>query len=160
MVFSGEYVGNHYEILLIPRFWSYEVIEAKMSGSVWNPFSQNTFFMQDYEGFYDRKNYANDVTGGYYSPRLAVAEYLTKVKKQASVLVLREARPEYNAPLGVGILRETTRAAFKEVPRKFNTLNEAFENIKTHLILPIGLFKEKSQLLKELSQKTLIDFTR
>jgi len=26
LVFSGEYVGNHYEIILLPRYWSFEVI--------------------------------------------------------------------------------------------------------------------------------------
>ncbi len=158
LVFSGEYVGNHYEIILIPRFWSYEVIEAKISGSVWNPFSQNNLFMQDYEGFFDRKDYAEEVAGGYYSPRLAVAEYLTRVKKQASCLVLRESRPEYNAPLGVGILRETTRAAFKKSPRKFDTLNNALKDIQTRLTLPISSFVGKSKLIKELEQKTLGEY--
>jgi len=160
LVFSDEYLGNHYEILLIPRFWSYEVIEAKIPGSIWNISGSKTYVMQDYEGFYDRKDYAEEVAGGYYSPRLAISEYLTKIRRQASVLVLREVKPTYTAPLGVGILRETVRSAFRKIPRKFNTLKEAFEDIKTYLTLPIELFIDRSQLLKELSQKTLIDFTR
>lgn len=158
LVFSGEYVGNHYEILLIPRFWSYEVIEAKMSGSVWNSFSPQTFFMQDYEGFYDRKDYADEVAGGYYSPRLAVAEYLTRIRRQASCIVLRECRPEYYAPLGVGILRETTRSAFNKNPKKFNTLNESLNEIQKRLSIPLKLFTERSQLIKELGQKTLKEY--
>ncbi len=160
LVFSDEYLGNHYEILLAPRFWSYEVIEAKIPGSIWNISGDTIHMMQDYEGFYDRKNYAEEVAGGYYSPRVAVAEYLTKIKRQASVLVLRECKPEYNAPLGVGILRETVRSAFRKSPRKFNTLKEAFENIKTRLTLSLELFTNNSRLLKELNQKTLIDFAR
>ena len=49
--------------------------------------------------------------------------YLEKIKKQCSCLVLREARPEYWAPLGVGILREASRKAFQETPEIFNSIN-------------------------------------
>jgi len=158
LVFSDEYLGNHYEILLIPRFWSFEVIEAKVPGSIWNLFSDRIMVMQDYEGFYNRKDYAEEVGGGYYSPRLAVAEYLTKIRRQASVLILRECKPSYTAPLGVGILRETVRSALRKKPKKFETLKEAFSNIKTRLSLPMDLFIRKSKLLKELEQTTLSKF--
>ncbi len=159
-VFSGEYVGNHYEILLIPRQWSFEVIEAKLSGSCWNQTQQEAFIMKDYETIYNRKDYASEVTGAYYVNRLAVAEYLTKIKRQASVLFLREAREEYWAPLGVGILREVSRAAFTKVPKKFNTLQEAFQDIQSRLKLPITKFIEQSQLLKDYNeQKTLLNFS-
>ena len=159
-VFSDEYLGNHYEILFIPRFWSFEVLEAKTPGSIWNISGTETYLMQDYEGFYDRKDYAESVTGGYYSPRLAVAEYLNQKRRQASVLVLREVKPTYNAPCGVGILRETTRAAFKKPSRNFNTLKEALDDMQTRFTVPIRIFTERSQLLKELEQKTLSAFLR
>ena len=41
MVFSDEYLGNHYEILLLPRSWSFEVIEAKAN--------MDPHFWHDYE---------------------------------------------------------------------------------------------------------------
>jgi len=158
-VFTGEYIGNHYEILLIPRQWSFEVIEAKLSGSCWNQKSQEAFLMHNYESFYPRKNYASQVAGAYYVNRLAITEYLTKIRRQASVLFLREAREEYWAPLGVGILREVSRAAFTKKPSKFKNMNDAIKNIKTRLKLPIEQFLVRSQLLKELSeQKTLFNF--
>jgi DNA repair protein NreA len=150
LVFSGEYVGNHYEILLMPRYWSYEIIEAS--------WTKGLKFWQDYETFFKRKKYASDVTGGYYSPRVAVSEYLEKNKKQASVLIFRESRPEYYAPLGVGILRETTRSAMKKTPNKFGTLQESLKDMQTRLHLPINRFIQRSQLLKDLQQTTLSQF--
>lgn len=153
-VFSGEYVGNHYEFLLLPDKFSFEVIEAKMSGSVWNPFSQNNLFMQDYEGFSGRKAYADNVTGAYYSNRLALCEWLERVRRQASCLVLREARPEYYAPLGVGILREASRQAFKEKPEIHQDLSSAFQSMQQRMRLPVQLFKEKSELLKNYRKQT------
>lgn len=154
LVFHGDYVGNYYEFLLLPDKFSFEVIEAKMSGSVWNPFSKSTVLMQDYEGFSGRKTYASNVTGAYYSNRLALCEYLERVQRQASCLVMRECRPEYYAPLGTGILREASRAAFSNKPEKFNTLEEAFLRIQGRMKLPISLFRNKSQLLKEHGKQT------
>ena len=154
LVFTSEYVGNHYEFLLLPDKFSFEVIEAKIPGSVWNPFSQNNLFMQDYEQFNGRKTYASNVTGAYYSNRLALTEYLTSIKRQASCLVLREARPEYYAPLGVGILREASRAAFQSQPEKHETLESAFNSMQQRMKLPINLFRDKSELLKNYKKQT------
>jgi len=154
-LFNAEYLGNHYEILFLPAAFSFEVIEAKMSGSVWNP-SDDLCIMQDYENWYGRKDYAENVTGGYYAVRLPVSEYLTKIKKQASVLVMRECRPEYWAPCGVGILRECTRSAFQKSPEKFSTLNEALNSAQKRMRLPSAEFTKRSQLLKEFNtQKRL-----
>jgi hypothetical protein len=159
LVFTSEYLGNHYEIILLPDKFSFEVIEAKMHGSVWNPFSSETIFMKDYEGFFGRKNYASNVTGAYYANRLALCEYFDKIKRQASCLVMREARPEYYAPMGVGILREASRQAFKNLPEKFSSLKEAIEKIKTRMKIPPDEFINRSILLKKHGkQKRLTDF--
>ena len=157
MLFAGEYVGNHYEFLLLPDKFSFEVIEAKMSGSVWNPFSQDTVVMQDYEGFTGRKTYADNVTGAYYSNRLGLCEYLDKIKRQASCLVMRECRPEYYAPLGVGILREITRDAFSKAPEKFNTIEEALIHAQKRMRLPISMFKGRSWILRNYGKQTRLN---
>ena len=65
---------------MIPEVFSYEVIEAKIPGSVWNP-GEYLSFMQDYESWYGRKDYAEEVAGGYYAVRLPVAEFLIKEVK-------------------------------------------------------------------------------
>jgi hypothetical protein len=108
-----------------------------------------SYVWKDYESFFSRKKYAFSVTGAYYANRLALCEYLEKIKRQASCLVIREIRPEYNVPLGVGILRQASRQAFKEKPKIFDTIKQALENIQTRLKQPITNYTQESKLLKE-----------
>jgi len=127
-----------------------------MPGSLWNQMS-GISLAQDFERFSGRKKYADNVTGAYYTMRLALCEYLEKIKRQAYCIVFREERPEYYAPLGVGILRQLAREAFSRPPEKFNTINEALNQSKTRLKLPIEFFTEKSILLKEYRQQTRLN---
>lgn len=144
-VFSAEYLGNHYEFLLLPDKYSFEVIEISMKNmGVWN----------DYETFFPRKKYADSVTGAYYANRLAIVEYLERIKRQASCLVIREIRPEYSAPCGVGILRETSREAFQQKPNVFPTLKEAIADIQTRLKLHVENFTKRSWLLNNYGKQT------
>lgn len=151
-LFHGYYVGNHYEILLLPDKFSFEVIEAFFTGSAWN-MSQKTLFTHDFERFFKRKKYAKNVVGAYYAVRLAISEYLEKIKRQAYCIVFREERPEYNAPLGVGILRQLARKALTEKYETFPTIKEALNQAQTRLKLNIKDFTEKSILLKEYGQQ-------
>lgn len=100
---------------------------------------------------------AENVTGAYYTARLSLAEYLEKINKQAACLVMREERPEYYAPLGVGILRELGRDAFSKAPERFETIQDALERAQTRLKLPIRVFKEKSWLLKNYGRQTRLN---
>lgn len=139
-VFSGEYVGNHYEILLLPDKFSFEVIEiSHLNNGVW----------QDYESFFGRKTYAESVTGAYYSNRLALTEHFLKIKRQASCIFFREIKPEYNAPLGVGILRELSRNCLQKKPETFQKLSEALNYIENKIQIPFSTYKEKSIILRE-----------
>jgi hypothetical protein len=149
-VFNAEYIGNHYEFILLPDKYSFEVIElALQSGGIWH----------DFETFFPRKKYADNVTGAYYANRLALCEYLEKIKRQAQCIVMREVRPEYYAPLGVGILRETSRAAFQQPPERFPSLQDALQSIQSRLKQPISNYTNQSVLLKTFSkQKRLTDF--
>lgn len=144
-IFYSEYLGNHYEFLLIPSTWEFEVIELALKNfNTWH----------DYESFFPRKKYADSVTGAYYANRLAVTEHLERIKKQASVVTFREIRPEYYAPLGVGILRETSREAFSRQPKKFHSLNEALQDIQSRIRAPLKYFKEKSIILNNSTKQT------
>jgi len=144
-LFSEEYLGNHYEFLLLPDKYSFEVIEIAL---------RNMKVWQDYESFFPRKKYADSVVGGYYAVRLALTEHLEKIKRQAQCLVIREIRPQYYAPCGVGILRETARTAFKNKSEKFPTLKEALEKIQSRLKQPIENYTNKSWLLKNYGIQT------
>jgi len=147
-LFHDEYNGNHYEFLLLPGNFSFEVIEAEAPGNVWNP-SDKLEFTQDYESFFGRKEYARNVTGAYYANRLSVCEFFEKIKKQAQVIVMREIREEYYAPLGVGILRELVRRAFSHTPEKPSTIEEAFYFISSRMKIPAEKFKSISITLKD-----------
>mgnify|MGYP001578485567 CR=1 FL=1 len=151
LVFHDEYLGNHYEILLMPRQFSFEVIEAKYNQNL-----SMVDFWQDYESHDKRKTYAASVTGAYYSNKLSIAEHLERIKRQASVLILREVR-DYQMPCGVGVLREVTRSAMNKKPCVFNDLKSAVEDMKTRLKMPINMFLGKSDLLKEMREQVTLN---
>lgn len=149
-LFHSEYVGNHYEFLLLPDKFSFEVIEHSLKGGG---------FWHDYESFFARKTYADDVTGAYYVNRLALTEYLMRIHRQASCIVFREVRPEYYAPLGVGILRQISRDAFAHQPETFNTPEDAFQQIQSRIRSSLQLFRDKSIILNNYGkQKRLNQF--
>lgn len=155
-VFHNEYLGNHYEILMIPQYWSFEVIEAKLPGSCWNLFDNKPRFYADYEFYKGRSRYAEYVGGGYYAARIGVCEYLKKIKQQATVIVFREVKPEYFAPIGVWQCRENVRHAFLH-KESFTTLNEALNAIRKRLTLPLEMFLEHSTILNFLRMQRKLD---
>ena len=155
-LFSGNFVGNYIEALLLPGYFSFEALEAWIEGNV---YSEKTQITQDYEGFNGRKKYAFEVAGVYYAMRLPLTEHLTKIQRQATVFIFREIRPEYYAPLGVGIVRETTRRTFANQPKYFDTIEDALKDIQTRAILPMEQIREKSWVLKNYGkQKSLAQF--
>lgn len=150
-LFHYYYNGNNFELLLLPENFSFEVIEVSMPGNAWaqQQTGSNTkaHVMQDYEGFYGRKTYAENVVGAYYADRLAALEYLERIRRQATVLLFHEEREEYYAPLGVGIIRESLRNALKEQPEKPATIQAALEIIGKRAKYPVEMYKRKSWVL-------------
>jgi len=146
-VFHSEYLGNYYEFLVLPSKWEFEVIEISLKTfGAWH----------DYETFFPRKKYAESVTGAYYANRLALTEYLERIKRQGACIVFREVRPEYYAPLGVGILRQISRDAFASQPKIFNTIKEALADIQSRLKQPVTNYTEKSFILKNYGKQRKI----
>ncbi|TRO46762.1 hypothetical protein E2P60_04615 [Candidatus Bathyarchaeota archaeon] len=157
-VYESVYLDNVFEILMIPASWSYESMEAWYPGTVWNPHGRNTAIFSDWEGNDGRTTYAQ-IGGCYYSARLAVCERLIKERRQATVIVLREARPGYIMPIGVWQVRENVRNAMRNVPYKYNTLNEALSRVSSRLQIPLKRWIAQSALLKNaLFQKKITDF--
>ena len=156
-LYSGNFLGNYIEALILPGHFSFEAIEAWQSGSTYS--DHKTEFSQDHETFNGRKKYAFNVTGGYYAMRLPLTEHLLKIKRQATVLIFREIRPEYYAPLGVGIVRETAKRTFQSIPKHFDTIEQALQDISTRIQTPIEDIKEKSWILNNYNkQKSIFDF--
>jgi hypothetical protein len=159
-LFHHDYNGNHFEVLLLPGNWSFEVIEVSFPGSTWNEAVKKDYeiFMKDYESFFPRKKYAKNVVGAYYTDRLAVCEYLEKIKHQASVLVLHEELPEYYAPLGVGIIRESLRKMFSNPQsiEKPESLQQALIIMSMRLKASITRYKRLSWLLENYGKQKLL----
>jgi len=118
--FFGGHLGNYYVVLFFPEVWSYELFETYAGKSTWHD-SEEVTTMTDYEGYDGRKDYASNTVGGYYAARLAVLEYLKKVKRQSSVLLLRFITGEYYAPLGVWVVREAVRKTMANKPLVFDS---------------------------------------
>jgi DNA repair protein NreA len=158
-VYESIYMDNVFEILMIPAQWSYESMEAWYPGTVWNPAGKSVAIFSDYEGNGGRTTYAQ-IGGCYYSARLATCEQLVKEKRQATVIVLREARPGYIMPIGVWQVRENVRNAMRQKPFMFKSLAESLQFIGGRFEIPLGRWIRQSELLKRaLFQKTLTDFS-
>ncbi len=125
-VFSYEHFGNHFEVLLSPGNYFFQLIEIWRRKSFWSP--TQDWVGADSEDIRPKKGYSI-LGGGYYAARLPVLEYLQRIKRQASVLVVREIKPTYYAPLGVWVVEEGVRKALREKPVKFATKTEALEYI-------------------------------
>jgi hypothetical protein len=159
-VYEHTQLDNRWIILLIPREWCYELIEAWYPKTLWNPVSKETVMFSDYEFYDGRKDYA-EIGGCYYAARLATNELLNKERKQAGVVILREAHPGYIMPVGVWNVREAVRQAVKNRPNNFASLNEALEYISKKLEIPIKKWIENSNVLRDtLQQKRIIDFLK
>ena len=104
-VYESRYLDNIFEVLMLPQAWSYEAMEAWYPGTIWNPSGKSVMIYGDWEGFEGRTTYAS-IGGCYYAARLAVCELLEKERRQATVIVLREAHPGYIMPVGVWQVRE------------------------------------------------------
>ena len=157
-VYESLYLDNVFEILMIPDAWSYEAMEAWYPGTAWNPSGKDVVMFSDWEGFEGRTIYA-EIGGCYYAARLAVCNQLTKERRQATAIVLREARPGYIMPVGVWQVRENVRNAMRQKPYCFRTLNVALKWISTKFQIPMQEWIRRSELLKRaLFQKKITDF--
>jgi len=157
-VYESRYLDNVFEVLMIPREWSYEAIEAWYPGTVWNPNGKQVVMFGDWEGHEGRTTYA-EIGGCYYAARLAVCDLLVKERRQATVIVLREAHAGYIMPVGVWQVRENVRNAMRQKPLTFNTLNEALERIVSQFDIHLSSWIRESQLIRNaLFQKRITDF--
>lgn len=157
-VYESCYLDNRFEVLMLPREWSYEAMEAWYPGTAWNPVGNNVMLFSDWEGYNGRTTYAS-IGGCYYAARLAVGELLLKERRQAMVLVLREAHPGYIMPVGVWQVRENVRNALQQKPHKYNTLEEALARVASRFMIPLKQWINHSTLLTNtIFQKRLTDY--
>lgn len=161
-MFFGSFMGNCYLIMLFPNVFNYELFELYFPGSAWNPGTELKA-STDYESFSGRKTYAFATAGGYYATRLPILEYLDKIKRQASVLVIRLETPSYWASLGVWVVRESVRKALNNKKLEFDSIEELEESSKKIGMIKFGYdnsgILRKSRLLEQLkTQRSLRDW--
>lgn len=153
LLWSNTHLDNHFEILFLPRAWSFELFEAWSAQSVW---AQGKLrITAEREICKARTSYASEQGGGYYAARLAVCEQLEKMRRQASIVVFREIHEGYVLPVGVWEVRETIRKAFEKKPEKFASLREALASLEKRLRIPLKEYLKRSALL---TQKSLLKF--
>jgi hypothetical protein len=157
-VYESWNLDNRFMVLMIPAAWSYELVEAWYPNTTWNPDGKDIVIFSSAEGYRGRSKYA-EIGGCYYAARLATSEHLEKEKRQAGIVILREAHPGYIMPVGVWNVRENVRAAVRSKPKRFNTLKEALGYVQTRLDIPLSTWVENSWMLKgRLYQKRIEDF--
>jgi len=149
---------NRWIIIMTPNSWMYELIEAWYPNTTWNPYGSQISIFNSYEFYEGRTSYA-EIGGCYYAARLAVNELLNKERRQAGVVILREAHPGYIMPIGVWNVRESVRMALKQKYKKFDTLNDALVFVSTIMDIPLQRWIRNSAVLKnQLFQKKIEDF--
>ncbi|RLF07049.1 MAG: hypothetical protein DRJ64_03815 [Thermoprotei archaeon] len=154
-VYETYHLDNRFIILMIPDVWSYELIEAWYPETLWNPSRHSISICGDYEYYRGRTEYAS-IGGCYYAARLAATEYLTKIRRQARVVVLRESYPGYILPVGVWFVRESVRDALRRPPMKFSSLTQALKYISSRVKINIETWLETSQILRDYRKQTKI----
>ncbi|MDD4650767.1 MAG: hypothetical protein PHQ34_00910, partial [Methanothrix sp.] len=153
-LFSGEGLGNRFEILLLPQSFRFELVEIWMARSVW---AEEGFIGSDGEDARPRKGYSH-LAGGYYAARLAVLENLARRGRQAGVLAVREISESYWAPLGVWIVREAARKAMNSQPVRCSSLAEALAEMETRIRTPASQWRRQIKLLASPVQRSLLEF--
>jgi len=106
---------NTFIAFLIPGRWGFEWMEAWFPGSTWNPFGREPVVEGDHELLGGRTEYP-EIGGCYYASRLAAAEHLLSIGRQATVVILREIYEGFDLPIGVWFVRECVRRMFRERP--------------------------------------------
>jgi len=149
---------NRWIVLMIPSEWQYELIEAWYPNTTWNQYGTGISIFNSYE-FYDGRTTYAEIGGCYYAARLAVNELLNKERRQAGVVILREAHPGYIMPIGVWNVRESVRHALTQPYRKFDTVQESLVYVSEIMDIPIQRWIRNSAVLKnQLYQRRLEDF--
>ncbi len=118
-LFFSKKFGNAIAVILMPGDWQFEMIEIWGGDTLWAGGSE--VIVADREG--RTKSGYSPITGAYYSARLAVLEYLTTIRRNARVVVIRWITSEYWAPLGTWVIREVTRQAMKTPPGRYEDIS-------------------------------------
>ncbi len=151
-------LDNRWEVLMLPRTWIYELVEAWYPETAWNPYGKDIAIISSHEKYGGRSKYA-EIGGCFYAARLAIAEKLREEGRQAGAVILRETHPGYIMPMGVWNVREHVRQALRSNPKEFETMKEALFYISTRLDIKVDTWIKNSEVLQDsIYQTRLEDF--
>jgi hypothetical protein len=148
-LYSNTYLDNHFEVLLTPRKWEFELFEAWAPETLWTRGNRTYAINRETEGYHGRTAYAASEGGGYYAARLAVLEGLSRMESQAGAVVFREIYEGYIVPVGVWEVRENVRKALAGEARRFGSLGEALAEVSGRLKVPLEEYMKRSLLLRQ-----------
>jgi hypothetical protein len=152
LVFTFNHLANYYSIIFIPDdVWNFEMIES------WIDTNGKVHIGSDYESGKNIDHYPS-IAGAYFAARLAVAEFLFKKRRMASVLILREIHPEYFVSLGVWQIREGIRESLKLKGKKFETFDSALKYGISKTSLSIREWIQNSSIIRNRKQKRISDY--
>ena len=111
----------------------------------------------DYETNGGKKEYSR-VGGCYYTAKMAVLDYLLKIKRQSGLIILREAYDGY-VPLGVFNVRENIKEAMLRPYLEFETLEDCLKYSGEKLRIPVNRYVKQGTLLNEMlhTKQTTLD---
>jgi hypothetical protein len=151
-VYKYSHLGNHYSVILIPDdIWSFEMKE------VWIDNNGNIGMGMDFEDARGLDHYPS-IAGAYFAARLGIAEHLSKRRKKAAALALREIHPDYVMPVGVWQIREGIREALKTKKSEFETFDKALTFASISLSTSKKEWIRGSKIFKLKEQRRITDF--
>lgn len=154
-LYSAKYLGNHFEILMVPDSYSFELIEIWRPKSVWTGDGQ-TQVVSDHENRGSKSGYS-PLGGGYYATRLPILEHFRDTGRQGLAIAVREVSSDYWAPLGVWVVRETARHALSQRPRTFETVEGAVNAMAKRLKTRRDSWTGESILLQNLRNQLKLE---
>ena len=156
LLFRNEFLYNRFFVILMPGAWEFENFESWAPESVWAKGAKDTITTEEYEPHEGRTTYADKQVGAYYAVRLAIAEHLQKMRRQARAVVIREIGEGYIIPVGVWEVRENVRHALLSVPERFGSLQELFTTLSSYVRVPLSRYQSMSKIMR---QTRLRDFS-
>jgi hypothetical protein len=133
----------------MPGEFSFEALEVWPRGGTFN-------IMQDYEFFQGRKKYAFTIAGAYYATRLPILNFLDKIKRQATTLIMMEIDESW-VPLGVWRFREILKQAIENGPAVFTDKKEALDFLRPKMMVPLEAHLAKSVIYNTWTTQTRLD---
>jgi len=148
---------NLFIAVLVPGKWCFEWMEAWFPGSTWNMGGSSVAIEGDYELYTARRSTYASIGGCYYAARLATAEHLLRLRRQAMAILLREIYPGFDIPIGVWFVREQLRSLYRLKPIVVDDIEDALDVIDKHSSVGARTWAERSYLLRKLTRETRLD---